>query len=410
MNINLPPRTDWSIPEDVVYLNHGSFGPAPLVVQLAREEWSRRLESQPMDFYLKQMEPALDEAMAKLAKFVGGDARDMAFVDNATVAMNVVADSIDLKSGDEVLLNDHGYGAVFRIWRRRCDEVGARVVTARLGGRQDGNDDTPSALSNQLTTTDDIVQPILNAVTERTKLIVVSHITSPSAIIFPVTEICRQARTRGIPVCIDGPHAIAMIAVNLKEIDCDYYCASLHKWLSAPFGSGFLYVRREHQKQLKPPMTSWGRSLGGYPERWQDQFNWLGSRDPAPFLAVPAAIEFLERTGLQEFRQWIHELAQSARHKLEQLFGQTAWVPDSPDWYGSMAAVPLPATDYKKPKPNSMHPVQRELRERFRIEIPFIECRGQLQLRVSCHLYNNPGEIDYLIDSLKQIQSTTKEI
>ena len=192
--------------------------------------------------------------------------------------------------------------------------------------------------------------------------------------------------------------------VNLREIDCDYYCASLHKWLSAPFGSGFLYVKRERQKNIKPHMTSWGRSLGGRSERWQDHLNWLGTRDPAPFLAVPAAIEFLEQTGLEEFRQWTHQLAQSARQKLEQFFGQTAWVPDSLDWYGSMIAVPLPISDYKKPKPNSMHPVQRELRERYRIEIPIIECRGQLLLRVSCHLYNSSQEIDHLVDALKQIQ------
>jgi isopenicillin-N epimerase len=152
-------------------------------------------------------------------------------------------------------------------------------------------------------------------------------------------------------------------------------------------------------------MTSWGRSLGGFPTRWQDQFNWLGTKDPAPFLAAPAAIEFLERIGLDVFRQYTHQLAQSARMKLEEFFQRSCWVPDSPEWYGSMVSVPFPADNYKKPKPNAMHPLQKELRERFRIEVPFTECRGQRLLRVSCHLYNTMDDIDYLIDSLKTAES-----
>ena len=403
MDFTPPPRSTWSIQEGVTYLNHGSFGPAPIVVQENREEWSRKLERNPMDFFLRVMEPALDVAMASLSKFVGSDPRDMVFVDNATVAMNVVAENIELKAGDEVLLNDHEYGAVFRIWRHQCDQVGARVVSAKLGNFSEQED--PTSDSGQVNVTRRVVDLIFSAVTEKTKLIVVSHITSPSAIIFPVAEICRVARERGIPVCIDGPHAIAMQDVNLKKIDCDFYCASLHKWLSAPFGSGFLYVKRKYQQRLKPHMTSWGRSLGGRDERWQDHINWLGTRDPAPFLAVPSAIKFLEAVGLESFRSWTHELVRYARQKLEHQFDTKAWVPDSPDWYGSMIAVPLPASDLKKAKPNAMHPLQQQLWERYQIEIPISECCGQSFIRVSCHLYNTRDEIDRLIDSLSKLMA-----
>lgn len=249
----------------------------------------------------------------------------------------------------------------------------------------------------------DIIEPILAAITPRTKLIVISHVTSPTGIVFPVAEICRAARARGIPVCIDGPHAIAMCEVDLRKIDCDFYCASLHKWLGAPFGSGFLFVRRKWQSKMKPHLVSWGRSLGGRPARWQDDLNWLGTRDPAPFLAVPTAIEFLERVGLPAFRQQTHDLAQYARSQLEQTLGQVTTTPDSMEWYGSMIAVPLPAADYssKKSPPNAIHPLQQQLAELHRIEVLVTECHGQKYLRVSCHLYNTKADIDALVAALK---------
>ena len=438
-------RSAWSFPDDVIYLNHGSFGPAPLVVHEAREEWSRRLNANPMDFFLRAMEPALDEAASRLGQLVGADARDLVFVENATIAMNVVAESLPLGPGDEVLLNDHEYGAVFRIWRRACELVGAKIVSATLGATQTKSPPHPNPLPHKAggegtgespplppqtggrgdegveprrfaDATADIIEPILAAITPRTKLIVVSHVTSPTGIVFPVAEICQAARARGIPVCIDGPHAIAMREVNLRKIDCDFYCASLHKWLSAPFGSGFLYVRRSWQSKLKPHLISWGRSLGGRPARWQDDLNWLGTRDPAPFLAVPAAIEFLERIGFDTFRQLTHDLAQYARQRLEKTLGQVATIPDSPDWYGSMIAVPLmegrsqesgdasqeKSQKQKKSPPNAIHPLQQWLWDRHRIEVLVTECHGQRYLRASCQLYNSKSDIDALAEALTQ--------
>ncbi len=417
-------RSAWSIPDGVIYLNHGSFGPAPRVVQEVREEWSRRLNANPMDFFLRAMEPALDEAAARLGQLVGAEARDLVFVENATVAMNVVAESLPLGPGDEVLLNDHEYGAVFRVWRRACERTGAKIVSATLGVTEKTSPPHPSPLPPQtggrgdedmeprrfVDAVADIIEPILAAITPRTKLIVVSHVTSPTGIVFPVAEICQAARARGIPVCIDGPHAIAMREINLRKIDCDFYCASLHKWLSAPFGSGFLYVRRRWQSKLKPHLVSWGRSLGGRPARWQDDLNWLGTRDPAPFLAVPAAIEFLERIGFDTFRAQTHELARYARQRIEEALGQIATIPDSPDWYGSMIAVPLAkgrdresgdrsqekSPSPKKSWPNAIHPLQQWLWDRHRIEVLVTECHGQQYLRTSCQLYNSKSDIDAL--------------
>lgn len=393
-------RKEWDLAEGVTYLNHGSFGPTPRVVADARNEWSQRLIANPMDFYLRTMEPSLDEAANRLSTLIGAEANDLVFVDNATVAMNVVASSLPLSMDDEIILNTHEYGAVFRIWRSICEQTGAKIVCPVI---------------ESVTSDDDVVQPILNAITTRTKLIVVSHVTSATAIVFPVSEICRKAREKGIPVCIDGPHAIAMRNVSLKKIESDFYCASLHKWLSAPFGSGFLHVRKKWQQRLKAHMTSWGRSLGGRPTRWQDGLNWLGTRDPAPFLAVPAAIDFLERMGLKDFQQTTHELARYARLGLESIIGNQAPIPDSIDWYGSMIAVPIgkewnhDSSSHsgvrKKNTPNAIHPLQQWLWSQHKIETLVTESHGQHYLRISCHLYNTRADIDYLMQALRQYQS-----
>lgn len=386
----LPGREAWSIPADVIYLNHGSFGPAPLCVQARREHWSRRLEQQPMDFFLREMEPQLDEALGTLGQFVGADRRDLAFVDNATIAMNVVAASTPLSAGDEILLNDHEYGAVFRIWRNTCQPAGAKVVSARLT--------TPVVSAEQL------VEELFAAVTPRTRLIVVSHVTSPTATVFPVTEICRRARGLGVPVCIDGPHAPAMVPIDLRTLGCDYYCASLHKWVSAPFGSGFLYVSRKRQPGLRMPLTSWGRSLGGRDECWQDEFQWLGTRDPAAVLAVPDAIRFLQNVGLDRFRSYGHDLARYARLRLEAWSGCPALAPDDPAWYGTMVTVPLRRSEPLRSKPNAFDPLQQQLWERHRIEVPVMDWCNRRHLRVSCHLYNTRDDIDRLLEALQSLE------
>ncbi len=387
-------RREWSIPDGDTYLNHGSFGPTPRVIQTARAEWSARLAAQPMDFFLRQMEPALNEAATVLGDFIGAKADDLCFVDNATVAMNIVAQSLPLGPDDEVLLNNHEYGAVRRIWQAACDRQQAKLVQP--------------AIPTPIRSTDEIVNAIFAAVTPRTKLIIVSHVTSPTAIVFPVEEICRRANALKIPVCIDGPHAIAMRSFSLERIGCAFYCASLHKWLSAPLGSGFLYVRRDWQQKLTPPVVSWGRSLSGRSVRWQDEFNWLGTRDPAPFLAVPSAIKFLEDIGLEDFRAHGHALAKLFRDRLTTEWNVEALVPDDPAWYGTMITMPLPSGPILRAKPNAFDPLQKALWEQYRIEIPVMDWNGRRHLRVSCHVYNSRDDIERLFTALRECASLVR--
>lgn len=368
----------WEIRAGTIYLNHGSFGPPPIPVRQARLKWLSELDRQPMDFFVRQFEPAWREARGRLAEFISTPADSLIFVENATAGMNVVADSFQLHPGDEVVLTDHEYGAVIRIWERACQRVGARLTTVRL--------------PLPLTTAEETIDSLFLQTSHSTRLIVVSHITSPTAVILPVAEICRQARERGIAVCIDGPHAPAQIPLGIAALGCDFYAASCHKWLSAPFGSGFLYVAREHQARIRPPVLSWGRLPPLPIESWSDEFCWSGTRDPSAYLSIPAAIDFLESVGLDFFQSGAHALAQYARHQLVELTGLESIVSDSAAWYGNMAHVPLPPGDRGK--------LQDALWQQHGIEVPIVDWYGRRYIRVSCHLYNSPEQIDQLVGAL----------
>ena len=339
-----------------------------------------------MDFFLRQLEPLLREATERLGRFVGASRDDLVFVENATAAMNIVAASTKLSPGDEVLWTDHEYGAVQRLWKRVCTRAGAAVRMA--------------ALPFPLTSRDQVIEAIFERVTPRTRLIIVSHVTSPTATILPVPAICRRAREQGIPVCVDGPHAVAMIPLELRRLGCDFYTASCHKWLSAPFGTGFLWIARHRQNGIEPAVVSWGRSVAGRPPHWKDEFQWIGTRDPAGFLAVPAAVEFLESCGLATFRDETHGLAEQARARIVAVTGLEPPIPNSPDWYGSMISLPLPPLAGDPLKPGYRDPLQDRLWDRHRIEVPVVHWQGRRFLRVSCHLYNTTADIEQLAEAL----------
>lgn len=382
---NSPWKSEWTIADGVIYLNHGSFGPSPRCVQDDARRWSERLEAQPMQFFVRDLEEQFDGALGSLGEFIGAPAKDLIFVDNATFGMNVVAESVELQPGDEVLLTNHEYGAVLRVWRRKCRRMGARLVTAEL--------------PDPLTSTEAVVQSLFERVTDKTRLIVVSHVTSPTAVILPVEEICREARARGVGVCIDGPHAVGMLPLSLRGLDCDFYAASCHKWLCAPFGSGFLYVSPRRQGRVQPPVMSWGGSVAGRQPSWKDEFQWLGTRDPAAFLAVPAAVDFL-KGHLATFRERGHALACEFRERMTALTGLPSPVAESDDWFGTMAVAALPPGEGEPPVAGQRDALQDALWDRFQIEIPVIHWSGRRMLRVSCHLYNDRDDLDRLLAAL----------
>jgi isopenicillin-N epimerase len=372
-------RDEWAIQPDTIYLNHGSYGPTPRVVRECQINWQERMAHQPMDFFARHFEPAWLAARERLAEFVGTQPNNLVFMENSTAAMNVVANSFSLHPQDEVLLTDHEYGAVLRIWRRACQSAGAAAPQV-------------ASLPKKFESAEEVVNAIFAAANERTRLLIVSHITSPTAVILPVKKICDEAKRRGIAACIDGPHAPAQAPLEIDALGCDFYTASLHKWVSAPIGSGFLYVAPHRQHAVRTQQLSWGRLLPTKPTEWWEEFVWPGTRDPTAYLASSAAIELLEHVGPSYFRARTHSLATYAREGIVALTGLESPTRDRDEWYGSMVSVPLPLGDAAA--------LQKSLWHKYGIEVPVVDRSGQRSIRVSCHLYTGVDDIDALLQAL----------
>lgn len=388
-NLDTQTRSElWDLADGVTYLNHGSFGLPPRPVLERREALLRELAAEPMDFFIRQLSDRLEGALQPLADLLHCSSDDLVFVPNATAGMNIVVANLTLGPDDEVLLTDHEYGAVVRIWERACRESGARLVTATL--------------PRPVASVEEVVDAVFEQVTDRTKLLVFSHVTSQTAVILPVRELCARARERGVLTCIDAPHAPVQVEIDLKELEPDFYMASCHKWLSAPFGTGFLYVSREHQPGLRPTLLSWGRSLRGAAPSWKDEFHWPGTFDPTPYLTIPTALECIRSLGIETFRERTHALARYARQRLLELSGEGALTADDPRWYPSMVTVPFESLGRSAAFPGDIHPFQKWVWERHRIEVPVIGWQGKPQVRVSCHLYNSRMDIDRLIDAVNE--------
>ena len=258
----------------ITFLNHGSFGACPRPVFEAYQRWQRELEYQPVEFLGRRQEALLNTSREALGQYIHADAQDVIFAANVTVAVNAVARSLPLQPGDEVLGSNHEYGAMDLTWGHVCAKAGAHYVTA----------DIPVPVQPAQA----LVDQFWGRVTPRTRVIFLSQITSPTALIFPVEEICRRAREQGIITVIDGAHAIGQIPVDVQAIDADFFAGNCHKWLCAPKGAGFLHVRRDRQAAFDPLVISWGADAPSFAEQNQ----WQGTQDIAAYLSIPAAIDF----------------------------------------------------------------------------------------------------------------------
>jgi isopenicillin-N epimerase len=364
----------------VIFLNHGSFGACPRPVFEAYQSWQLELERQPVEFLGRRLADLMRQARESLAAFVGAEANELVYVPNATTGLNTIARSLPLREGDEVLATDHEYGALDRTWRFICQKRGARYI------RQ------PVPLPVE--SAERIVEAIWAGVTPRTRVLFVSHITSPTAIIFPVNELVRRAREAGLITVVDGAHAPGQIPLDLHALAADFYSGNCHKWMCAPKGSAFLYVRREMQHLIEPLVVSWGwESDKPGPSRFVDEQEWQGTRDIAAYLSVPAAIQFMAEHDWPRVQRECHELVRYARERAAELTGLPPITPDSPDWFAQMAALPIPPCD--------LEVLKRRLCDDFHIEIPTVEWNGQHFLRASIQGYNTQADVDALVEALK---------
>jgi isopenicillin-N epimerase len=368
----------------IAFLNHGSFGACPRPIFAEYQRWQRALEEQPVEFLARRLDDLLAEARGELGAFLGTSGDNLVFVPNATYGMNIVARSFPLEPGDEVLGTTHEYGAVERTWTFICEAKGAHYRS--------------QPIPLPATSAEAIVEQLWQGVTPRTRALVISHITSPTALIFPVAEICRRAALEGIVTIIDGAHAPGQIDLALDDIGADFYTGNLHKWTCAPKGSAFLYARPDRQSMLQPLVVSWGwRAIEPGPSLFQDYFGWTGTHDPAAYLSVAAAIAFQRQHDWPSIRAACHELASQASQRIGTRTGLPPISPETPDWWGQMRAIPIPRT------PVSAKEIQRRLWDEFQVEIPLTEWQDQRFVRVSIQAYNSQRDVDRLVTALSTV-------
>ena len=392
--MTLPSKADYLLDPDIHFLNHGSFGACPRPVFDVYQRWQAELERQPVEFLGRRATELLAESRAALAAYLGAAADDVVYFPNPTTAINMVAHNVArvaaedtrggsplwLHPGDDILTTDHEYGALDRTWRHVCDQIGVRYVQR--------------SIPLPVTTPADFVEHFWAGVTERTRIIFISHITSPTALTFPVAEICRRARTAGILTIVDGAHAPGQIPLNLAELGADIYTGACHKWLCAPKGAAFLYARPEVQPWLEPLVVSWGwEAEKPGPSRFVDWHEWQGTRDLAAYLTVPSAIRFQAEHAWDDVRRRCHALATETRRRIDAFTGLPPICPDS--WFGQLFASRLPECDLDE--------LKARLYGDHRIEAPLIRWNGQAFIRVSFQAYNDEADADALVLALARL-------
>ena len=386
----MSPVSIWNLDPAVSHLNHGSFGATPAPALEAQQRWRDRLESNPTRFMLEQYQPALDLARERVAGFVGAEPAGLAFVNNTTAGVNAVLRSLEatLRPGDEIVITDHGYNACRNAATVTAARTGARVVLAAVPFPVDG----PAA----------VIASIMEAVTDRTRLLLIDSVTSPTALVLPVAELV-AALEPDISLLVDAAHAPGMIDFDVSAIGASYITGNCHKWMCAPKGSAFLYVREDRRSRIYPAVISHGYN-GAWPAQGghlHTQFDWTGTDDPSAWLAVPDALDTvasLHPQGWKGVRRSNRELCLAGRDILIESLGIDQPAPD--DMIGAIASVPLP--DSRKPAGNIFDPLMAALRSKWNIEAMVFTWPSAPQrlLRISAQQYNRIDEFHRLAQAV----------
>jgi isopenicillin-N epimerase len=376
-------RAHWALDPGVTYLNHGTVGAVPKRVLAAQQAIRDEIERQPSLFLLREVAGLVGgprEAPTRMrlaardvAAFIGAEEPDVVFVDNATTGVNAVLRSFPIASGDELLLTDHNYGATAKIAAFVARERHAHVRTVQVP--------YPAFNPGQL------VDAITAAIGPRTRIAVIDHVTSETGLVFPLAEIARRCRDRGVAILADGAHAPGMLALDVPALGVDWYTANLHKWAHAPRSCGILWARRDRQAGLHPPVISWGLDTG-----FTAEFDWVGTRDPSPWLAAPEGVRFLDELGFADVRRYNHSLVWTGAARVCEAWGTRVEV--AAHDIGSMIVVPLPAGLGSAPADAAR--VRDALLFEDRIEVQVHARQNRLWARLSAQIYNDPNDFERL--------------
>jgi len=374
--------TNFFLDKNIVFLNHGSFGACPKEVIKKYQYWQIELEKQPVEFLVRKSTQLLEFSRKKLADFLHTKTDNLVYITNTTYGVNSVIESLKLTENDEVITSNHEYGACNRAWEFASKQNGFLYKKV----------DIPlENLTNDL-----IINLVFEQVTTKTKVIFLSHITSSTALIFPIKEICKKAKELNILTVIDGAHAPGQIDLNLDETNADIYIGNCHKWMLAPKGSAFIYVKPELQKIIRPQITSWGQLWeNGAKSEFIAEFEMQGTRDISSFLTVPTAIEFLEKNDWFLLNSKSKNIIEFLNQELSKLL-QTKSITNDLSMFGQMYAHQLPQNI-------DTIELKKVLYDKYKIEIPITRIENNYFIRPSCQAYNTKKDFEYLIESLKEI-------
>lgn len=377
----------WLLDPDWTYLNHGTVGAPPRRVLQKQQALRDEMERQPSRFMLRELNgeqpmpwravSRIREASDQVASFLGARGDDLVFVPNVTTGMNAVLGSMPLRPGDEMVITDLAYGAVTRAAQFFCNRGGATLRTAHI--------------EYPVRSAGDIIEPVVAAISDRTKLVVIDHITAQTALVLPVADVAAECRTRGVPVLVDGAHAPGSRLVDIPSLGVDWYAANLHKWAHAPRACGILWAAPERQSMLHAPVVSWGHGRG-----FRHEFEHTATSDPTNYLAAPEGIALLREWDFDACVKYMHALAWDAAHQLAGSWGTMFEIPR--EMAGSMVTVPLPeaagSTDDDAAR------LRLALLLEDKIEVQLHAWRGRLWTRVSAQIYNEASDVARLGDAV----------
>ncbi len=367
-------RAEFGVDPDLIFLNHGSFGSVPRCVRAAQDVWRDRLERDPIELIGRRIQSLLGEVKLKLASRFGGAPSEYGFVTNATEGVNAVLRSMRFEPGDELLCTDHVYRAVRQAMRSRAGECAAVVR------------DVPVPLPTL--DADALLHAVLAGVNERTRLLVLDHVTSATATRFPV-EALRAKLPPRCALLVDGAHAPGAMPLDVHAIGAEFYAANLHKWVMAPKGSAFLHVRADQAASTHPCVIS-----HFFGEGFEPEFDWQGTRDMAAWMTAGFAIDFMAQFGWPAVQTHNRQMAAWVQRMLCERWELDPVSPMNGCMLGSMCTVPLPAeipARFAKPEE-----FQEALYREHMIELPVIDFGGRGHVRPSAQLYNRAEQYDRL--------------